>query len=140
MLCYAKSRPKHISKSYCIYISIFLFLILGRWKNMLGRDHKKKFVHFLGNAYQKQTLGVKLCWLDSKFWTDIQWRTQKIWVEGDKVPKVHWEWNTLGTNSTIMNSTRNKKFQKKKYSPTVPIDFCGGLRRREKLKIWAKNS
>ena len=34
----------------------------------------------------------------------------KIWVGGDKMPKIHWEWNTLGTNSTIMNSTNKQIF------------------------------
>ena len=42
----------------------------------------------------------------SVWWKYRHWRIEKIWVGEDKMPKVHREWNTLGTNSTIINSTK----------------------------------
>ena len=69
------------------------------------------------------------------FNTNLQWRTQKIEWRGTNYQKVYWEWNTLGTNSTIMNSTRQQKILESKYSTMVPIGAAGAKNWKLGLKI-----
>ena len=67
-----------------------------------------------------------------------------MWVGGDKMPNVHRQWNTLGTNSTTMNSTKQifvlniSKGSQKNSDRCWTFPHCTAKARAKKSVIFSK--